>query len=181
MRAADCDGFRALLAGVLADGDAADPETLAALRGHLERCDACRPSADLVLLASLPAEARDPVCEPSPQTWARIEAEVARRRRRDLLARRAAWSLAAAAAAVGIWAGSLSLRPGGPVENGYDVVPTDPGEFAFPFAPGGGDEGIPSGRLSPFPDTEGLDAAERTRMIEWLREEEVRLRKEGSA
>lgn len=181
MRPTDCDGVRALLARTLADGDAADPETLAALRGHVERCDACRPSADLVLLASLPAEARDPVSAPSPATWARIEAEVARRRRRYLLVRRAAWSLAAAAAVVGIWAGSLSLRPDAPGGNGFDVVPTDPGEFALPFAPGGGDEGIPSGRFSPFPDTEGLDPAERARMIEWLREEELRLRKEGSA
>jgi AcrR family transcriptional regulator len=176
-----CDDFRDLLARALEEGDAADPETLAALRGHVERCDACRPSADLVLLASLPAEGRDPVPAPAPEVWKRIEAGVARRRRRDDRVRRAVWSLAAAAAAVGIWAGSLSLRPEAPRGNGYDVVPTDPGEFALPFAPGGGDEGVPSGRWSPFPDTEGLDAAERARMIEWLREEEVRLRKEGSA
>lgn len=181
MKTIDCGEFRALLTRALTEGEAADPETLAALRGHAERCDACRPSADLVLLASRPAEARDPVPAPTPGAWARIEAEVARMRRRDLLVRRTAWSLAAAAVFVGIWAGSLSLRPGGPDGIGYDVEPTDPGEFALPLAPGGGDEGVPSGRWSPFPDTEGLDAAERARMIEWLREEEVRLRKEGSA
>lgn len=181
MRPTACDEFRALLTGALTEGDGAAPETLAALGAHAERCDGCRRSADLVLLASLPAEARDPVPEPPAETWARIEAEVARRRRRDLAVRRAAWSLAAAAAVVGIWAGSLSLRPGASRANGYDLEPTDPGEFALPFAPGGGDEGVPAGRWSPFPDTEGLDAAERARMIEWLREEEVRLRKEGSA
>jgi hypothetical protein len=178
MKSIDCGEFRALLTRALTEGE---PATFSPLREHAERCEFCRRSADLVLLAALPAEARDPVPEPAPDVWMRIEADVARRLRRDVRVRRAAWSLAAAAAAVGIWAGSLTLRPEVPQGNGYDVVPTDPGEFALPFAPGGGDDGVPSGRWSPFPDTEGLDAAERTRMIEWLREEEVRLRKEGSA
>lgn len=181
MTPTDCEGFRDLLTGALTEKEGAAPETLAALGEHAEGCESCRRSSDLVLLASLPAEARDPVSAPSPETWARIEEEVARRRRRDLRVRRTAWSLAAAAAIVGIWAGSLHLRPQAPAGNGYDVEPTDPGEFALPFAPGGGDEGVPAGRWSPFPETEGLDATERTRMIEWLREEEVRLRKEGSA
>ncbi len=177
----DCDGFRALLAGALENGDAADPATLAALREHTGRCEACRPSADLVLLVSLPAEARDPVPAPSAETWSRIEAEVSRKRQRERFVRRGLWSLATAAAVVSIWGGSLFLRSQPPRGNGYDVEPTDPGEFALPIVPNGGDEGVPSGRWSPFPDTEGLDATERARMIEWLREEEVRLRKEGSA
>jgi hypothetical protein len=148
-----------------------------------------------VAVAALPVERRDPVDEPPPEVWERIERGIADRRLRR---RRAGAGLAVAAAAAGLAlvAGVMGLvsgpadrgaaggvAPAAPDRSGpwAGVEPTDPVEFSLGVDDAVGDEAWPSGDWAPFPEVDGLDARGRADLLRWLRTEEERLRGEDSA
>ncbi len=189
MTGIDCARFEADLAAVLAETGAADPARVAVLRAHARSCPACRGSEALLSIAEAPAALRDPIPEPSEETWTRlsrgIEAGIARERRR---VRRVRWGTAAAAAAVVLLVVLVLRGPDPPPPTAE--IPEDPGspaaawggwgDFAFvPEAEEARPAALPGERM--YPDVEALDEATRERLLRWLREEETRLSEGGPA
>lgn len=194
----DCSRFHADLVELLASNDA-PPERLAALRAHAQSCPECAASRELVEWSALPEDRRGTELagpEPEPSYWddfnPRVHRRIEQHRRKR---RRRAVALVAAAALTGValaavWrfvprpetevAGHLpDAETHGPIPDDVVVADLDGLEGVLEAYDGWegfdldadpeiatGDEG------ALFPAIDDLDAEERSRLLEWLDEQE---------
>jgi hypothetical protein len=175
MSVTECARFEATLAALLAepDPDPSDPK-LAALRAHMAGCAECAGSAELVALAATTAHRREPIEDPGPAYWQDFD-----RRLRGRLAGRRRLRLAAAAAAAVLLAITIFLaRPRAPARP--FPAATVPGERALDDAIEGPDDVL--GAFSEdddglFPSADALSPEDARRLLEWLENEEARLKR----
>ncbi|HZN54200.1 MAG TPA: hypothetical protein VFB67_02665 [Candidatus Polarisedimenticolaceae bacterium] len=188
-----CAAFESGLADALASSDGGDPRVVAALRDHAAGCPRCAPSAELIDLAALPAEERDPVDDPPPRYWSGFEARLAvRLAAPERGTRRAArFGVAVAAAIVLVVVLILARRPAppppvvskedvpaatapAPDPAAEDVDTTD--DWDDPFAALGPiDAFTVDDATGIFPSVDDLSPADEERFLDWLSEEEARV------
>lgn len=197
MSGTGCSAFEDRLAAALGSPHAADAATIAALQRHAAECPECAASLDLVALAAVSVEARDPVDDPGPSHWDDFDRRLRARLERRASAGRSArgwWIGAALAAGVGgvalLFAARRGVPPPPPV-----VATVRPGSETAPKLPALEDPVreeddslgvLPAGVLDTFtddsgdalfPGTDDLAPADEERFLEWLKAEELRIRR----
>jgi hypothetical protein len=203
----NCSEFETGLADLLAAPGGGDDSRLRSLRAHAASCPECAGASDLVDLAARPAGERDPVDDPGEAYWGafgarlsmRLAGEESRRRRFVALG---AGLAAAALVAVGLLVGVIrreaavgqaapvaaapavpappeTFRSETPVEpNPVDLEPAIDDDLAGGFA--GAEPLDPfseEGEGDLFPAVDQLAPADAERFLEWLTQEESRVRK----
>lgn len=197
MSGTGCATFEERLAAALGSPRAADAVTIASLQRHAAECPECGASLELVALAALPAEARDPIDDPGSSHWEDFDRSLrARLERRATAGGRARgwWVGAALAAGVGGVALLFAARRGVPPPPPVVATP-HPGSETAPKLPALEDPVreeddslavLPAGVLDTFtddsgdalfPGTDDLAPADEERFLEWLRAEELRVRR----
>ena len=187
MSTIDCATFTAVLTELLAEPspDRSDAR-LATLRAHAAACPECAHVAGLVEMAGEPADRRDPVDDPGPEYWrafhrrlhARLES---RSKRAPLFAAGVAAMLAGTALLVALLrtpGETPPFLPETPPDHG-DILSTDESDDDLSGFEEAGpiDAFSEDDRAGIFPTVEQLSPDDAQRFLEWLEEEEARVKK----